>query len=236
VDPGPYEAIADVYDLWCAEVTEDVAFYRAACEGAEGPVVELGAGSGRIAVPLALDGHEVVAVDRSPGMLARLASRAAVAGVEDRIRPLEGDLELVELPRTDRVIAPFRTLLHVPDSARRLALLQRIRAALEPGGRFVFDVFEPTRQDVKSTHERWLERDSGVRERASWVPADAHLDLEVRFRGRETTMRLHWVQGGWAPLLEQAGFEVVAAYAGFDGEPYRGRPGDSAWIAEAAAR
>jgi SAM-dependent methyltransferase len=232
VDPGPYEAIADVYDLWCAEVTEDVDFYRAACAGAEGPIVELGAGSGRIAVPLALDGHRVVAVDRSPGMLGRLAERAEAAGVGDRILRVEGEMETAELPETDRVIAPFRTLLHLPDSERRLALLRRVREALRPGGRFVFDVFEPTTQDVRATHDRWLQRDSGVRERANWDPDDALLDLDVRFRGRSTTMRLFWVRGGWGELLEEAGFTLVAAYAGFAGEPYRGRPGDSAWITE----
>ena len=46
-------------------------------------------------------------------------------------------------------------------------------------------------------------------------------------------MRLHWVPGGWADLLDEAGLDLVEAYAGFEGEPYLGRPGDSAWIAEA---
>jgi SAM-dependent methyltransferase len=233
VDPGPYEAIADVYDVWCAEVTEDVDFYRAACDGAEGPVVELGAGSGRITVPVALDGHHVVAVDRSPAMLRRLDERATAAGVRDAVRVVEGDLETVELPRTDRIIAPFRTLLHLPDAERRVAVLRRVRRALVPGGRFVFDVFEPTPADVRATHDRWLERDSGVRERASWLADDALLDLDVRYRGHATTMRLHWVPGGWADLLDEAGLQLVAAYAGFEGEPYLGRAGDSAWIAEA---
>ncbi len=232
MDPGPYETIADVYDVWCAEVTEDVAFYRAACTGAEGPVVELGAGSGRISVPVALDGHHVVAVDRSPAMLARLEALATAAGVRDAIQLVNADIEDVDLPPTDRVIAPFRTLLHLPTSERRLALLQRVRRALVPGGRFVFDVFEPTAADVRATQDRWLERDSGVRERASWVREDALLDLDIRYRGRSTTMRLHWVPGGWADLLDEAGLELVEAYAGFEGEPYLGRPGDSAWIAE----
>jgi hypothetical protein len=149
------------------------------------------------------------------------------------VQTVEGDLEAVELPRTDRIIAPFRTLLHLPDAERRLALLQRVRRALVPGGRFAFDVFEPTAADVRATHDRWLERDSGVRERASWLAQDALLDLDVRYRGRSTTMRLHWVPGGWGELIEEAGLELVEAYAGFEGEPYHGQPGDSAWIVEA---
>ena len=136
MDPGPYEAIADVYDVWCAEVTEDVAFYRAACEGAEGPVVELGAGSGRIAVPVALDGHHVVAVDRSPAMLGRLDALATAAGVRDAIQLVQADIEDVDLPPTDRVIAPFRTLLHLPTTDRRLGgAAGRGRLRARRGGR-----------------------------------------------------------------------------------------------------
>jgi hypothetical protein len=96
----------------------------------------------------------------------------------------------------------------------------------------VFDVFEPTPADIRETHGRVLERGSGVRERATWNRTSAVLDLEVAFRGRRTRMRLHWLPGRrWPQLLEAAGLTVVGAYAGFDGAPFDGRPGDSAWIA-----
>src|SRR4051794_7710324 len=159
-------------------------------------------------------------------MLARLEGLATAAGVRDAIQLVNADLEDVDLPPTDRVIAPFRTLLHLPTRERRLALLQRVRRALVPGGRLVFDVFEPPAADVRATQARWLGRDSGVRERASWVREDALLALDIRYRGRSTTMRLHWVPGGWADLLDEAGLELVEAYAGFEGEPYQGRAGD----------
>ena len=77
-----------------------------------------------------------------------------------------------------------------------------------------------------------MERPSGVREKARWDERARRLDLDVSYRGHATTMRLHWVPGArWPALLEDAGFEVLAAYAGFAGEPFRGERGDSAWIA-----
>ena len=81
VTDDPYAGIAAIYDHWCAEVTEDVPFYRAVCDGATGPIVEIGGGTGRIAIPLALAGHRVIAVDLSRPMLDRLTERAAAAGV-----------------------------------------------------------------------------------------------------------------------------------------------------------
>jgi len=233
VEPDPYAAIADVYDIWCAEVVEDVPFYLDACAGASGPIVEIGAGTGRIALPLARAGHDVVALDRSRPMLARLRARAAAAGLDRRVEVVEGDLtDLPPLPRTDRVIAPFRVLLHLADDAGRVAFLRAVHDLLVPGGRLAFDVFEPTAADIRQTHDRVLERASGVAERARWDRAAALLDLHVAYRGRSTEMQLHWLPGRrWGELIAEAGLDLVAAYAGFDGEPFRDRPGDSAWVA-----
>lgn len=235
---GPYEGFAGIYDRWCAGVVEDVPFYRAICLGCDGPVVELAAGTGRIAVPLAVDGARVWALDLSPDMLGRLRERAAAAGVADRVETAIGDLrDLPALPRTDRVLVPFRALLHLEDDAQRAALLARVRDALVPGGLLAFDVFEPTGADVRATQGRWITRDdSGVRERATWDLAAGTLDLEVRLRGEGTRMLLHFIPGArWAELLEEAGLDLVAAFAGFEGQPYTGRAGDSVWLAQRVA-
>lgn len=229
----PYAGIAAIYDHWCAEVTEDVPFYKAVCDNATRPVIEIGGGTGRIAIPLALAGLRVVAVDRSRPMLDRLVERAAEAGVADRIEPVEADLrDLPELPATDRLIAPFRVLMHLADDDERAEFLEAVVKLLRPGGIFAFDVLEPTRADIRATQGLRLERPSGVRELARWDEAARRLDLEVSYRGHATTMRLHWVPGGrWPALLEAAGLEVLTAYAGFEGQPFAGERGDSAWIA-----
>ena len=79
---SPYDPIAELYDPWSASVVEDVAFYLEEARRSGGPVVELGVGTGRIAVPIAADGIRVIGVDSSRGMLDVCARRAALAGVE----------------------------------------------------------------------------------------------------------------------------------------------------------
>ncbi len=233
MDDDAYAGIAAIYDHWCAEVTEDVAFYVAACAGANGPVIEIGGGTGRIALVLASAGHDVIAVDRSAPMLEVLRQRVDGADLTGRITIMEGDLRtLPALPQTDRVIAPFRVLLHCVDDAERLGFLRAAAELLRPGGLLVFDVFEPTREDIRSTQARWLERPSGVRERATWDEHARRLDLEVAYRGHATSMTLHWLPGArWATLCEEAGLDIVVGYAGFAGEPFAGERGDSAWLA-----
>ncbi len=94
-DPGPYEAIAGFYDRWCDEVVEGRAAStaRPASKLPRARDRSLGAGTGRISVPVAQDGAPVWALDLSPAMLARLRERAAAAGVADRIETAVGDLE-----------------------------------------------------------------------------------------------------------------------------------------------
>src|SRR5690242_7266647 len=137
---SPYDAIAELYDPWSASVVEDVPFYLAEARRAGGPVVELGVGTGRIAVPIACDGIRVIGVDSSPGMLAVCAEHAKLAGVALDLRL--GDLR--EPPVDERVplvTIPFRSVLHLHDDRERRRALRAVRALLEPGGRFVFDVF-----------------------------------------------------------------------------------------------
>ena len=225
-----YDAIAELYDPWSASVVEDVAFYLEEARRSGGPVVELGVGTGRIAIPLAADGLRVIGVDSSRGMLEVCARRAALAGVELDLRV--GDLRR---PPVDEhvplVICPFRSLLHLHTDADRLEVLQSVRDLLVPGGRFVFDVFTPGADDIAQTHDRWLEREPGIFERAVWDETARTLTLTVRDSERETTMALAWLSTEeWRSLLERAGFEVEACYGWFDRTPYAARE-DSVWIA-----
>src|SRR4051812_50191207 len=84
---SPYDAIADLYDPWSASVVEDVGFYLDEARRTGGPVVELGVGTGRIAIPIAADGIRVIGVDSSPGMLEVCRRRADLAGVALDLRP-----------------------------------------------------------------------------------------------------------------------------------------------------
>jgi SAM-dependent methyltransferase len=236
-----YDRIARLYDPWSRSVVEDVSFYVAEAKKAparagvppDTPVVELGVGTGRIAVPVAEAGIRLIGVDTSPGMLEVCRARAEAAGVADRIDLRLGDFR--DPPVTERValvICPFRAYLHLPDDdAERLDALGAARELLVPGGLLAFDVFAPSAEDVEETQGRWIEREPGIWERARWDEGARRLRLDVRGNETETTLELTWISAeDWQRLLGRAGFEVEACYGWFDRRPYDGGE-DSIWLA-----
>lgn len=227
-----YDAIAGLYDPWSRSVTEDVDFYVAEARKAGGPVVELGVGTGRIAVPTAQRGVRVIGVDSSQGMLEVCRRRAEEAGVAGLVDLRLGDLRRPPVDERVRLVtAPFRSLLHLRTDEERLAALRAARGLLERDGRLVFDVFAPSSDDVEETHGRWLEREPEIWERADWDLERRVLTLSVRGTGGETTMALAWISPDeWRSLLEDAGFEVLACYGWFDMRPYAGGE-DTVWLA-----
>jgi SAM-dependent methyltransferase len=229
----PYDAIARLYDPWSRSVVEDVTFYvEEASRAAPGPVVELGVGTGRIAVPVAAAGISVIGVDSSAGMLEICREAADLAGVAEKLDLRIGDYSRPPVAERVRlVLCPFRAYLHLHGEAERLQALRAAYDLLVPGGRLVFDVFTPSREDIEETHGRWLEREPGIFERADWDTAKRVLTLSLRGPDSETTMELAWVsQAEWRALLHEAGFAVNACYGWFDRRPWDNQE-DSIWIA-----
>jgi SAM-dependent methyltransferase len=217
-----YDPIARIYDPWSRSVTEDIGFYVDHAVAAGGPVVELAAGTGRIAVPIARAGIPVIGVDSSPGMLAVAREAAAKAGVAHLLDLRVGDL--ADPPVSERVplvVCPFRTLLHMQSKDAKLRALRAARELLVPGGAFVFDVFAPSPEDIAETHGRWLEREPGIEELAIWDESTRTLSLSVRAGDAETTFELHWLSAAeWLRLLDEAELDVEALYGWFDGRPF----------------
>ncbi|MBD0330710.1 MAG: class I SAM-dependent methyltransferase [Thermoleophilia bacterium] len=230
--PSSYDAIAELYDPWSRSVVEDVDFYVELALEAGSPVVELGVGTGRIAVPTAQAGIDVIGVDSSPGMLDVCRRRASECGVATRLDLRLGTL--LDPPVRERVplvTCPFRAYLHLQSDEERLAALRAARRLLAPGGRLAFDVFVPGKDDIEQTHRRWIEREPDIFERADWDAGARTLTLSVRGPGGGATMRLAWISPAeWHALLERAGFEVEALYGWFDRRPHDGGE-DSVWIA-----
>jgi SAM-dependent methyltransferase len=227
-----YDAIARLYDPWSRGVTEDVAFYVDLARESGGPVVELGVGTGRIAIPIAAAGIRVIGVDSSQGMLDVCAERGRLAGVAELLDLRVGDLREPGVTEpVHLVLCPFRAYLHLSTDEARLQALEAARVMLVPGGRLAFDVFAPSEQDVAATNDRWLEREPGIWERAVWDTDKRTLSLSVRDSTSATTMKLAWLAPDeWRSLLERAGFTIEACYGWFDRRPYRGGE-DTVWIA-----
>ena len=219
-----YDRIASFYDPWSRSVTEDVGFYVDEALTSGGPVVELAVGTGRIAVPIARAGIDVIGIDSSPAMLAVARAAADDAGVSSRVDLRLGDLR--EPPVTERVplvICPFRSLLHMETEEEKLRALRAARCLLVPDGRFVFDVFSPSRADIEETDGRWLEREPGIFERADWDETARTLTLSVRSDGSVTSFGLHWLSAPeWLRLLDEAALAVDAVYGWFDRSRHEG--------------
>src|SRR5918911_134762 len=135
------ERIAEVYDAWPgvpADTDATVAFLAARAGG--GPALELGIGTGRVALPLAARGVQVHGVDASPAMVARLRAKPGGDAV-----PVElGDFAEVHTPGPfTLVFVVFNTLFGLLDQDAQVRCFARVAERLRPGGRFVVEAFVP---------------------------------------------------------------------------------------------
>jgi SAM-dependent methyltransferase len=123
------------HDIECGSYTADLSLWRALAARAGGPVLELGAGTGRVALDLAERGHAITALDSDPELREELAGRASTAGLA--VETLRGDARALGLQRAFAlVIAPMQLLQVVGGPAGRAAVLRGTTRALVPGGLF----------------------------------------------------------------------------------------------------
>ncbi len=152
---GPAEsaALARLYDLDLAEDPGDLDLYLALADRMGGPILELAAGTGRLAIPLAEAGYHVTAVDVDPAMLARARARAELAGrdVAARIELVEADLIDVRLPAARSFRLAFialNSILLMGSRPLQQAAFDTLAAHLAPGGLAVVDAWQPDAEDL----------------------------------------------------------------------------------------
>jgi SAM-dependent methyltransferase len=209
------ESFARRYDDWSASMTEDVPFYVALAREADGPLVELGIGNGRVGIPVALaTGRPVFGIDSSPAMLQQARDRAAAAGVELDLR--EGDMRDLALDEPAALIyCPFRALLHLPTWEVRRRTFERVAASLRSGGRFAWNAFAFDHQIAARLDGR--HQDEPVPHTIRYAVGDNRIDIELDDGG---TSSVWWAtKNEWLGLVDVAGLEVEALYGGFDREP-----------------
>ncbi|MEF2280005.1 class I SAM-dependent methyltransferase [Deinococcus sp. YIM 134068] len=137
-----YDDFADLYDHQYDVYRDDLHFYAGVAERAGGPVLEVGAGTGRVTAYLARRGMRVVGLEPSARMIERGRVRAAEGGLTlEFVQGEAGTFALEE--RFPLVIAPFNSLMHLYTPSEQLAALENLRAHLRPGGAFVFDLYVP---------------------------------------------------------------------------------------------
>ena len=215
------------YDIAHAYLVRDVAMWRALA-GAPCRVLELACGTGRVAIPLARDGHAVTGLDTAPAMLAQARHKAQGIAVDFVL----ADMREFALPAPfDLVIVPFnglRLLLERDDLERCLGCVRR---ALAPGGRFAFDLQMPRPDQLAPGDKQFEHRDPDTgaplvalyRGRYDAIAQRKILDIEFRFADG-TVATDHLEQRIYFPqeleaLLAYNGFDVVERYGDHDRGP-----------------
>ena len=232
-----YDSLADLYDLEYVH-DHDLPFWLALAGREGGPVVEWGAGTGRLSVPLAAAGFDLTAVEASEAMIEQGRTKG---GTVDWVH---GDMRGVKLGRRYRLaICAFNSFLCLQSQEGALAFLRNAREHLEPGGLFGVEVsaFSPEelsdapggpslRHDF-SRRLSWgtLERFSVSRYDAGTQLLSMRLFYELYDReGKLQNKRMHELtvrivgRGEMELMLRLAGFEAEAVYGGFEGEPFSG--------------
>ncbi len=142
------------HDVECGAYAADLPLWEELAAGADGPVLELGCGTGRVALHLARRGHAVIGLDRDPELIEALSARAsdldpsgvgrksdALGGLS--VKGIVGDARDFELDEpVSLVLAPTHLLQLLPDAAQRRESLCCIAAALRPGGLLAAAIIE----------------------------------------------------------------------------------------------
>ena len=222
------ESFAHEYDRWAAQMTEDVPFYVALAKEADGPVVELAVGTGRVAIPVAQAiGRTVIGIDSSSAMLEQ-AREAGGELLDLRLGDMV-DLELEE--RAALVYCPFRALYHVPTWADRRRLFERVATALLPGGRFAWNVF--AFDHAIAARLDGLRQEEPIPHTLHYAVGDSRVDIVL---DSGDTSSLWWsTRNEWLGLLDVAGLEVEALYGSFDRHPYDDESREMVWVARKPA-
>jgi SAM-dependent methyltransferase len=126
------------HDIECGRYDADLPLWRELAAAAGGPILDLGAGTGRVAVDLAAQGHDVVALDSDADLLAELAERAA------SLRSVHADARSFALDaRFALILAPMQLVQILGGHEGRVAMLQSVHAHLSPGGLFAAALSDP---------------------------------------------------------------------------------------------
>lgn len=237
-----YAEMAAIYDLAYGDYTDDVLFYENLARAApEDSVLELGVGTGRVAIPLAEAGFHVLGIDRSAPMLERARENAAK-------KRLKGSLEVVQAEMTDfstsrrfgMAFVAANTFQHLLTPTDQRACLKQVAAHLLPGGIFALSVRSPTSVSwedagtANSVLHDWTKRDPAtgdvVQKFISIEPDPARMVRQITYfydRIREGVVRRLVFQAELRystaaeieSLLQDAGLHVTHLYGDYDLSP-----------------
>jgi SAM-dependent methyltransferase len=228
------------YDAMNSDVVADIPFYIDEARRAAGPVLELACGTGRLTIPIAQSGVEIVGLDLSPSMLSYARPKGQQAGVG--ISFIEADCRNFDLGRKFALLfMAFNSMQLLHDHPSLAALFASVRKHLAEGGRFIFDVYNPKMALLAgSSVERRFEReykdpegngtitlehtmnydDASQVNRVGWYFTRRGANGEERdFRVEDLRMRCFFPQE-LDLLVRSQGFEIVEKFGNFERKPF----------------
>jgi len=253
-----YPFAAEFYDYVTPYgARQDVAFFVQMARESGGPVLEVGCGTGRVMIPTARAGIEIVGLDLSSAMLAVCRAKLSqeAAEVQARVSLVEGDMRHFDLGREFRLVTiPFRPFQHLTTVEDQLSCLASIRRHLVPGGRLILDIFNPhigslvdDRRFAESEPEPEFTLPDGrrVERRHRNAARDLFnqvLDCELIYYvthpdGRKERLvhrfpMRYLFRFEVEHLLARSGFNLEAVYADYDRSPYGSKyPGELICVA-----
>jgi len=221
----------------------DIAFYVDEALRADGNILELASGTGRVLIPIARSGKRVTGVEHSRQMLDRCREKVAAEPSDVRIRVTLVDADIRDFALGEHfalAIIPFRPMQHLISVDDQLSCLDAVRRHLVPGGRLIFDVFNPDFARISAPSEAEFEDapevplpDGSRFRRAGRVAAvhrlaqisDIELIYYVTSPKGDVERRVHAFPMRWylrlelEHLLARAGFTIDAMYGDFDRSP-----------------
>jgi len=187
-------------------------------------LLDVGCGFGRHTIELARRGYDVLGIDPAAAMIVAARQRAATAAVSPQFRQERGEQFQTETP-FDAAICLFTSLGQITEQGENSGLVQRVQAALKPGGQFVVEV--PQRDTA--VHQLKANDKLGTGERYTAVsrrynPADQTITENFRLVSpkKTRTYNLHYrlySRDELVALLSEAGFTIQAAYGDYKGAP-----------------
>ncbi|MFC4454338.1 class I SAM-dependent methyltransferase [Deinococcus sonorensis] len=228
-----YDDFADLYDHQYDSYRDDLHLYAQLAERVGGPVLEIGAGTGRVTSHLVRRGVDVTGLEPSARMIGYAEQRAERERLT--LRLVQGDVRTVQLPqRFALCIAPFNALMHLYTPNEQLEAMENIRRHLEPGGQLVFDLSVPRygalatlRHEGETFHHEGrrtdvflVQRQDELRQRivTEYYADTTHEQGQLTRRHYTLTQRYYTrYEVEW--LLRCAGFESPRVTGSFHGGP-----------------
>jgi SAM-dependent methyltransferase len=240
-----HNKFAHLYDYFQKGVKGDIKFYLDYFKNFKGKILEIGAGTGRITIPLLKQGLDITALDIAPKMLQILKEKAKKENLS--VKTICADMRNFRLKdRFDAVIVTFRAFQHMYSVADQLNVLKGIKKHLKPEGVLIFDVYNPSLKYIAKGNWQWHKDEiiklPGIkgkvridyRNRYDMVKQMMYQEFRFTYpNGKEEIIPLQmrfFFRFEIEHLLHLAGFEIKKLYGDFGKSKFKNDSSEMIWV------